>query len=118
MSLRDSDPQTHVASRSPEATTTSAPRAQKPESGKAAKRPHTAGADTDGPKKYGILTEQIMEYFATVGDVDVRAHDVAVLLGRDSDSGSINAIRSTLDRLVGTSRIQRTGRGLYRAKRS
>lgn len=74
--------------------------------------------DTDGHKKYGKLTEQIMEYFAEVGDVDVRARDVAAALGRDTDSGSINAVRSTLDRLVGTSRVQRAGRGLYRAKRS
>ncbi|WBB62471.1 hypothetical protein O7599_08045 [Streptomyces sp. WMMC500] len=68
--------------------------------------------------KYGRLTEQIMEFFATAGDVDVRARDVAAALGRDSDSGSINAVRSTLDRLVGMSRIQRAGRGLYRAPRA
>jgi hypothetical protein len=59
-----------------------------------------------------------MEYFAEVGDRDVRARDVAAALGRDTDSGSINAVRSTLDRLVGTHRVQRTGRGLYRAPRS
>ncbi|MGW1753242.1 hypothetical protein [Streptomyces mirabilis] len=76
------------------------------------------GTDTDGPKQYGKLTEQIMEYFAEVGDRDVRARDVAAALGRDTDSGSINAVRSTLDRLVGTYRVQRTGRGLYRATRS
>lgn len=58
-----------------------------------------------------------MAYFAEVGDVDVRARDVAAALGRDADSGSINGIRSTLDRMVGASRVQRTGRGLYRAKR-
>ncbi|MFF4836311.1 hypothetical protein [Streptomyces sp. NPDC001315] len=75
-------------------------------------------ADTDGHMKYGKLTEQILEHFAGVGDVDVRARDVAAALGRDTDSGSINAVRSTLDRLVGTSRIRRTGRGLYRAKKS
>ncbi|ANS69759.1 hypothetical protein SLINC_7535 [Streptomyces lincolnensis] len=79
--------------------------------------PAATGIDTDGHKKYGRLTEQIMEYFAEVGDVDVRARDVAAALGRDTDSGSINAVRSTLDRLVGTSRVQRAGRGLYRAKR-
>lgn len=72
-------------------------------------------ADTDRQGKYGKLTEQILEYFTKVGDVDVRARDVAAALGRDTDSGSINAVRSTLDRLVGTSRIRRTGRGLYRA---
>ncbi|WP_406291714.1 hypothetical protein [Streptomyces sp. NBC_00624] len=100
------------------ATTTSALRAQKPESGNDAERPAAAGSDSDGHKKYGQLTEQIMEYFAEVGDADVRARDVAAALGRDSDSGSINGVRSTLDRLVGASRVQRTGRGLYRAKHS
>lgn len=66
-------------------------------------------------KTYGRLTEQILAYFAEAGDVDVRARDVASALGRDTDSGSINAVRSTLDRLVGTSRVRRAGRGLYRA---
>ncbi|WP_328885780.1 hypothetical protein [Streptomyces sp. NBC_00316] len=73
---------------------------------------------TDGDTSYGKLTEQILEYFAGVGNVDVRARDVAAVLGRDTDSGSINTVRSTLDRLVGASRIRRTGRGLYRAKKS
>ncbi|MFJ9034007.1 hypothetical protein ACIRQP_37150 [Streptomyces sp. NPDC102274] len=75
-------------------------------------------ADADRQRKYGELTEQILEYFAGVGNVDVRARDVAAALGRDTDSSSINAVRSTLDRLVGTSRIRRTGRGLYRARKS
>ncbi|MGX1267951.1 hypothetical protein [Streptomyces phaeoluteigriseus] len=69
---------------------------------------------TPGPT-YGRLTEQILDYFAQIGDTDVRARDVALALGRATDSGSINAVRSTLDRLVGASRIRRTGRGLYRA---
>ncbi|MFD3586961.1 hypothetical protein [Streptomyces sp. NPDC058683] len=99
--------------------TTPAPRAQKsPSESEDADRPAPAGDDTDGQNKYGRLTEQIMEYFAAADDVDVRARDVAAALGRDSDSGSINGVRSTLDRLVGASRIQRTGRGLYRARRS
>ncbi|WP_432033306.1 hypothetical protein [Streptomyces antibioticus] len=76
-----------------------------------------ASAGTDG-QQYGKLTEQIMRYFAQVGDAEVRARDVAAALGRDGDSGSINGVRSTLDRLVGTSRVERAGRGLYRAKRS
>ncbi|MGW3692164.1 hypothetical protein [Streptomyces sp. NPDC005125] len=100
------------------ATTKSALRTRKPETGKDAERPAADGTDSDGHKKYGQLTEQIMEYFAEVGDADVRARDVAAALGRDSDSGSINGVRSTLDRLVGASRVRRTGRGLYRAKRS
>ncbi len=59
-----------------------------------------------------------MEYFAEVGDRDVRARDVAAALGHDTDSGSIKAVRGTLDRLVATHRVQRTGRGLSRAPRS
>ncbi|BBJ46900.1 hypothetical protein SSPO_096180 [Streptomyces antimycoticus] len=74
-------------------------------------------AHADSVKTYGKLTEQILAYFAEAEDVDVRARDVASALGRDTDSGSINAVRSTLDRLVGTSRVRRAGRGLYRAVR-
>jgi hypothetical protein len=112
------EPRTDIASSEPANGTTKPARAQKSASGKGAERAAAAGTETDGPKKYGKLTEQIMAYFAEVGDVDVRARDVAAALGRDTDSGSINAVRSTLDRLVGTSRVQRIGRGLYRAKRS
>ncbi|MFE2424274.1 hypothetical protein [Streptomyces hokutonensis] len=74
--------------------------------------------DEDAHKQYGRLTEQIMKYFTQVGDIDVRARDVAAALDRDTDSASINAVRSTLDRLVASSRVQRAGRGLYRAGRS
>ncbi|MGW3413842.1 hypothetical protein [Streptomyces sp. NPDC000888] len=105
------------------------PSSAKPTAGRAAasvrpadERPAKAGqsraepdADADDGKSYGRLTEQILAYFAKAGDADVRARDVASALGRDTDSGSINAIRSTLDRLVGASRVQRAGRGLYRA---
>ncbi|MEU0188147.1 hypothetical protein ABZ312_44590 [Streptomyces sp. NPDC006207] len=64
---------------------------------------------------YGRLTEQILDYLATTGGSEVRAREVAAALGRDENAGSINAVRSTLDRLVGGSRVQRAGRGLYRA---
>ncbi|MCX4513868.1 hypothetical protein OHA27_26820 [Streptomyces sp. NBC_01619] len=100
--------------------TKTGPQVQRSESRKSATGPATAAAAVDAERHstYGRLTEQIVEYFATVGDADVRARDVAAALGRDADSGSINAVRSTLDRLVGASRIRRTGRGLYRAGRS
>jgi hypothetical protein len=112
-------PQADVVSPGPADTTMPpTPRARKPKRDKVTERRVAPGTDTGGPKLYGKLTEQIMEYFAAVGDVDVRARDVAAALGRDGDSGSINAVRSTLDRLVGTSRVRRTGRGLYRAKLS
>ncbi|MCZ1002853.1 hypothetical protein O1M63_40480 [Streptomyces mirabilis] len=52
----------------------------------------------DGQKTYDQLTEQIMEHFAAADDVDVRALDMAAALGRDSDSGSINGVRNTLER--------------------
>ena len=83
----------------------------------AAESPATAGRSDeagDGSTTYE-LTEQILAYFAQAGDTEVRARDVASALRRDTDSGSINAVRSTLDRLVGASRVQRAGRGLYRA---
>ena len=102
------------------ATPSAAPKARKARKAKTsrtAERTASADTDTDG-SKYGRLTEQIMEYFAEVADADVRARDVAAALGRDTDSGSINAVRSTLDRLVAASRVRRTGRGLYRAGRS
>ncbi|MGW3312472.1 hypothetical protein ACWDG9_38520 [Streptomyces sp. NPDC001073] len=75
----------------------------------------TSRSRTPEQQQYGQLTEQIIDFFAHAADSEVRARDVAAALGRDTDSGSINAVRSTLDRLVGTSRIQRAGRGLYRA---
>ncbi|EMF28993.1 hypothetical protein H114_11761 [Streptomyces gancidicus BKS 13-15] len=74
-----------------------------------------SAGEAEGSKSYGKLTEQILAYFAEAGNTDVRARDVASALGRDTDSGSINAVRSTLDRLVGQSRVRRVGRGLYRA---
>ncbi|MGP4084872.1 hypothetical protein [Streptomyces sp. KR55] len=115
------EPQTDVSSSaSADVASKTEPQVQQPERRQGAKVLAASGAsaDADGQRKYGKLTEQILEYFATVDNVDVRARDVAAALGRDTDSGSINAVRSTLDRLVGTSRIRRTGRGLYRAKRS
>ncbi|MER7818220.1 hypothetical protein [Streptomyces sp. NPDC096153] len=94
-----------------------APRTRRPRIRQGSKEP-APSTDADRQSGYGRLTEQILEYFATVGDADVRARDVAVALGRDTDSGTINAVRSTLDRLVGTSRLRRTGRGLYRTERA
>lgn len=73
-------------------------------------------SDTSAGTSYGRLTEQILDFLGTAGGAEVRARDVAAALGRDRDSGSINAVRSTLDRLVGAGRIQRAGRGLYRAR--
>jgi hypothetical protein len=94
------------------------PRAAAPVDERTVSRASQTDTDTDADKQYGKLTEQVMAYFAEVGDADVRAREVAAALGRDAGSGSINAVRSTLDRLVASSRIQRAGRGLYRTGRS
>jgi chromosome segregation ATPase len=94
------------------------PRAAAPVDEHTVSRASQTDTDTAADKQYGKLTEQVMAYFAEVGDADVRAREVAAALGRDADSGSINAVRSTLDRLVASSRIQRAGRGLYRTGRS
>ncbi|MER5915521.1 hypothetical protein ABT124_35080 [Streptomyces sp. NPDC001982] len=112
------EPHREAARSRPASVTAQSGAVRKPAGDRAARRAADTDTGSEGQAKYGKLTEQIMEYFAEVGDVDVRARDVAAALGRDTDSGSINAVRSTLDRLVGTSRLQRTGRGLYRAKRS
>jgi hypothetical protein len=103
---------------SAESSGVTTPRSSRPHSAKKVTPSAASGTDIGRQQKYGKITEQIMEYFAGVGDVDVRARDVAAALGRDTDNGSINGVRSTLDRLVGSSRLQRTGRGLYRAARS
>lgn len=87
------------------------PPAQPAETPEAADTGSGAGAQGN----YGRLTEQILDYLASTGGAEVRARDVAAALGRDTDAGSINAVRSTLDRLVGASRVQRAGRGLYQA---
>ncbi|MFE4368292.1 hypothetical protein ACFRMN_08590 [Streptomyces sp. NPDC056835] len=75
----------------------------------AAAAPATADEQASG------LTEQILAVLAASDGNPVRARDVAQALGRDGTPGSINAVRSTLDRLVGSSRAHRAGRGLYQA---
>ncbi|WP_055598938.1 hypothetical protein [Streptomyces aureus] len=67
------------------------------------------------PKESGGLTEQVAAVLTQSPDSPMRARDVAKALGRDSSTGAINTVRSTLDRLVATSRASRAGRGLYQA---
>ena len=73
----------------------------------------SSAAQDKGPSG---LTEQVVEILANAGGDAVRARDVAAALGRDDSPGNINAVRSTLDRLVATSRADRAGRGLYRTR--
>ncbi|MFD7436109.1 hypothetical protein [Streptomyces sp. NPDC059861] len=61
------------------------------------------------------FTEQVIAVLTSKPGAVLRARDVAEALGRDGTAGSINAVRSTLDRLVATSRAHRVGRGLYQA---
>ncbi|MFC5904048.1 hypothetical protein [Streptomyces zhihengii] len=61
------------------------------------------------------LTEQVVAVLAARADTALRARDVTEALGRETTPGGINTVRSTLDRLVATSRAARAGRGLYQA---
>ncbi|MGW0703503.1 hypothetical protein ACWD0A_30205 [Streptomyces sp. NPDC002867] len=63
----------------------------------------------------GGLTEQVIAILSGKAGTPLRARDVAQALGRDESAGAINTVRSTLDRLVATSRAHRAGRGLYQA---
>lgn len=91
--------------------------AAKPTPAKAAKKTKESRSTTasDTAQDTGGLTEQVIAILGRNADVPLRARDVAEALGRDESTGSINAVRSTLDRLVATSRAHRAGRGLYQA---
>lgn len=114
-------PATGTAQRTTGAAETSRPETARPPAAPARPRRRTSATtprrrtgDDAQQRSYGRLTEQVLEHLAATG-TSVRARDVAAALGRDTDSGSINAVRSTLDRLVAASRVQRAGRGLYLA---
>lgn len=80
-------------------------------------RAEAAVQETPAPatQDSGGLTEQVVAVLSQSPDSPMRARDVAQALGRDSSTGAINTVRSTLDRLVATSRAARAGRGLYQA---
>ncbi|GGS72375.1 hypothetical protein GCM10010222_11470 [Streptomyces tanashiensis] len=84
------------------------------------KKPRAKAAQTtaSAPQEPGGLTEQVAAVLSQSPDSPMRARDVAQALGRDSSSSAINTVRSTLDRLVATSRAARAGRGLYQAPAS
>ncbi|GAA2492448.1 hypothetical protein [Streptomyces gobitricini] len=90
-------------------------KAKKP-AGKAATATTTDGSTaTPAADGNGGLTDQVASILARNSDKPLRARDVAKELGRDDSTGAINTVRSTLDRLVATSRARRAGRGLYQA---
>ncbi|MGW3658888.1 hypothetical protein ACWD6R_25855 [Streptomyces sp. NPDC005151] len=84
----------------------------KPAKAKAPKKTDTAAPAVDDS---GSLTEMAMKVLSGFGDTPVRAREVTKALGRELTPNSINTVRSTLDRLVATSRAHRAGRGLYQA---
>lgn len=74
-----------------------------------------AAVETAGPKKRtSDLADNILAYLADA-DGPARAGDIAQALGRETTPGSVNAVRTSLERLVKASKAQRTGRGLYQA---
>ncbi|MFI8370027.1 hypothetical protein [Streptomyces sp. NPDC085466] len=77
--------------------------------------PATSRKDAPAAKGSAGFTEQVIAVLARTPETPLRARDVAQALGRDSSTGAVNAVRSTLDRLVATSRAARAGRGLYQA---
>lgn len=89
------------------------PAKRRPAAKKTKQSPSSTASDT--AQDTGGLTEQVIAILGRNADVPLRARDVAEALGRDESTGSINAVRSTLDRLVATSRAHRAGRGLYQA---
>ncbi|MBP2579855.1 outer membrane biosynthesis protein TonB [Streptomyces sp. PvR006] len=94
------------------------PRARRGKERPSAKKPRVSATPQEAPSApQGStgLTEQVAAVLTQSPDSPMRARDVAKALGRDSSTGAINTVRSTLDRLVATSRADRAGRGLYQA---
>ncbi|MFD4371053.1 hypothetical protein [Streptomyces sp. NPDC058486] len=73
----------------------------------------TAQRTASAAQEPGSLTEQVLAVLSRSQGSPMRARDVAQALGRDSSTGAVNTVRSTLDRLVAGSRAARAGRGLY-----
>ncbi|MEU3693172.1 hypothetical protein [Streptomyces narbonensis] len=83
-----------------------------------AKEPRATAADqgaASATQESSGLTEKVVAVLAQSPGSPMRARDVAHALGRDSSTSTVNTVRSTLDRLVATSRAVRAGRGLYQA---
>ncbi|MGW7365379.1 hypothetical protein ACWGI8_18540 [Streptomyces sp. NPDC054841] len=74
-----------------------------------------SAAPAAAAQETGGLTDQVIAVLARHADTPLRARDVAQALGRDDTTAGINTVRSTLDRLIATSRAHRAGRGLYQA---
>ncbi|WP_351225779.1 hypothetical protein [Streptomyces sp. NPDC002133] len=108
------DTKKSAASKAGDTSATAGRPAKNSTTAKATKAKQTRGtAPAAAVQDAGGLTEQVIAVLARHADTPLRARDVAQSIGRDDTTGSINAVRSTLDRLVATSRAHRAGRGLY-----
>ena len=56
----------------------------------------------------------VVECLAKAGS-PMRAGEVNKQLGREETAGSVNAVRTALERLAKASKVRRVGRGLYQA---
>ncbi|MGW1882451.1 hypothetical protein [Streptomyces sp. NPDC001970] len=108
------DTKKNASSKAGDTSATAGRQAKESTTAKATKAKQTRGtAPAAALQDAGGLTEQVIAVLARHADTPLRARDVAQSIGRDDTTGSINAVRSTLDRLVATSRAHRAGRGLY-----
>ncbi|MFI1252250.1 hypothetical protein ACH4U6_00385 [Streptomyces netropsis] len=87
-----------------------APKEVQADAGKAAQ-----ATSAEQPKKRASgLTKDVVAHLAKAG-APVKAREVNLALGRDDTNGSINAVRTSLERLVKAGQAHRPGRGLYQA---
>ncbi|WP_371501778.1 hypothetical protein OG871_32855 [Kitasatospora sp. NBC_00374] len=92
--------------------------AGKAAAGKAATKtvpsPRKAPAATPSGRRRLTDTESVLAVLAQA-DAPLRAREVTTLLGLDEADGTVNAVRTRLERLAKAGRAQRPGRGLYTA---
>ena len=93
----------------------------KHQDGRAARKPASSGAaGKDVPVKRTRtpgLSQSIVAVLANAKK-PLRAGEVNEALGREKSNGSVNSVRTALERLVANQDIERVGRGLYDAKRA
>lgn len=89
-------------------------RAAKPAASKPAAGPAAKPAKPTAAKRAVGLMDGVMECLSKSAE-PMRAGEVNKILGREQTAGSINAVRTALERLAKASRVERVGRGLYRS---
>ncbi|WP_280694801.1 hypothetical protein [Kitasatospora sp. GAS204B] len=76
----------------------------------AAPKPVPVGA----VRRTSRLSQDILDHLAQA-PAPLRAGEVNTALGREESRGSINAVRTSLERLAKAAKVERSGRGLYQA---